>query len=882
MKSIRSASYGKAESQFHVSSALVLLMASFFSHSAANANVFGPRQLDSRLLWTAVQTDIAPIHGAGGSADVLSCIGRSHDLCSFGVYDLELQLVSGNRWYEPDLLREGRSHTGGADQNHVWVSYTRNDSLFVQDVWRSLEMLVTVGQDIAPPRGWDGKVQDAVLADINHDGRLELVVAVIAGMDNGPRGIFTFEWDTGRLLWKYLVGPAISPPLLVRDFDGDSLKEIAFVTNAYCNGNVANGTDDCHTYVFALSANGELRWLKPVSDIPSEMIAAFLDEADTSLQRIVVAEKGGANRGRVRDSIWVLNQATHEVMAAAQWGRYNHSLAALSDRRGNRLVALGGSDDTLRILDSKLRLRRKRRTSGGSINLVCSGQFGRAGEELLAVATSDGVLLIYDTELKLRCRVNSGGIGTMSAIWDGAHDKLLAPFGAKSEWGLYEFTEPPLLGQRISLAVLLLSIGALLIAFALILVYVRYRQTQDIRSVIRSLTGRAGTIELNRRGEVTSTNQKARELLGIREKRVMQIPTQGPFASVSELAKAMLAEPEGAPPREMVVSTAPGQTSMVRCVRVKTGAVLTIEDISAVEYLQRVKAWAPVAQKLAHGIKNPLNTILGSVEQIELKVADEKALKYMGYVKDEVTRLRKMADAFMRFTKLNPPTLEPKNVNEVIKKAIAKYECRMTNRATRQDAENPDSHHQDTKAPGYEEEPGANRQDAKNAKEDGFNTKTQRYEGESGSTGIELRLELDEKLPAIALDEEGLSNALEIVIENAVEAMEGGEQIAGISKRIRTLNVRTTPSDSPPGTPGVPGGEKREFVRIEITDTGKGIPQKYLDKVFDPYFTYGKPSGTGLGLSLAKKIVEDHHGRIEIHSIEGRGTEVDIYLPAKA
>jgi nitrogen fixation/metabolism regulation signal transduction histidine kinase len=415
----------------------------------------------------------------------------------------------------------------------------------------------------------------------------------------------------------------------------------------------------------------------------------------------------------------------------------------------------------------------------------------------------------------------------MSAVWDGAHDKLLASFG-ESRWGLYEFTEPSLLGQRISLATLLSSIGALLIAFALILVYVRYRQTQDIRSVIRSLTGRAGTIELNRRGEVTSTNQKARELLGTREKRVTQIPTQGPFASMSELARAMLTEPEGTPPREMAVSVAPGQTSMVRCVRVKTGAVLTIEDISAVEYLQRVKAWAPVAQKLAHGIKNPLNTILGSVEQIELKVTDEKALKYMGYVKDEVTRLRKMSDAFMRFTKLNPPALQPKNVNEVIRKVVSKFEGQMTN------------------------------------------------------ARIGFKLELDERLPAIALDEDGLGNALEIVIENAVEAMSSSEQVADSSKQTRTLTIRTMLADSPLGVLGVLGGETRNFVRIEIADTGKGIPEKYLGKVFEPYFTMGKPQGTGLGLALAKKIVEDHHGQMAITSQEGAGTQVSILLPVKA
>ena len=332
--------------------------------------------------------------------------------------------------------------------------------------------------------------------------------------------------------------------------------------------------------------------------------------------------------------------------------------------------------------------------------------------------------------------------------------------GCLCEWSslsrvglLYEFNTLSFLSRRVTVGSVV-GAATLLLLFGVALTYVRYQRTRDIRSVIRSLTGRAGTIELNRRGEVTSANQKARELLragyeprrheghemefggptqghqtesgdetaGTQGKRGEKIPrgfrfvlsrfrgqfrsaalpTSGALAPIAELARAMLTESEGTPPRESAVSITPGQTSMVRCVRVKTGAVLTIEDISAVEYLERVKAWAPVAQKLAHGIKNPLNTIFGSVEQIELKVEDEKARKYMGYVKDEVTRLRKMSDAFMRFTKLNPPALEPKNVNEVIKRVMTKYECRMTNgetAKTQRTPRNTDStqRHKDTK-----------------------------------------------------------------------------------------------------------------------------------------------------------------------------------------
>jgi signal transduction histidine kinase len=63
-----------------------------------------------------------------------------------------------------------------------------------------------------------------------------------------------------------------------------------------------------------------------------------------------------------------------------------------------------------------------------------------------------------------------------------------------------------------------------------------------------------------------------------------------------------------------------------------------------------------------------------------------------------------------------------------------------------------------------------------------------------------------------------------------------------------------------------------------VRDTGTGIPERYISKVFEPYFTL-KPGGTGLGMALTKRIVDDHKGTIEIESKEGVGTTVTIELP---
>jgi two-component system NtrC family sensor kinase len=74
--------------------------------------------------------------------------------------------------------------------------------------------------------------------------------------------------------------------------------------------------------------------------------------------------------------------------------------------------------------------------------------------------------------------------------------------------------------------------------------------------------------------------------------------------------------------------------------------------------------------------------------------------------------------------------------------------------------------------------------------------------------------------------------------------------------------------------------------RIQVIDTGPGIPEKLIPKIFQPFFTTkgtsrrGEAKGTGLGLAICKEIVEHHQGRIEVQSEVGKGTTFSIYLPA--
>jgi signal transduction histidine kinase len=75
--------------------------------------------------------------------------------------------------------------------------------------------------------------------------------------------------------------------------------------------------------------------------------------------------------------------------------------------------------------------------------------------------------------------------------------------------------------------------------------------------------------------------------------------------------------------------------------------------------------------------------------------------------------------------------------------------------------------------------------------------------------------------------------------------------------------------------------ESRDFdVAIHVSDTGRGIAPEHLPNIFRPFYTT-KGNGTGLGLSLARRIVEEHQGTVEVNSTVGKGTEFTVLLPIR-
>ena len=133
---------------------------------------------------------------------------------------------------------------------------------------------------------------------------------------------------------------------------------------------------------------------------------------------------------------------------------------------------------------------------------------------------------------------------------------------------------------------------------------------------------------------------------------------------------------------------------------------------------------------------------------------------------------------------------------------------------------------------------------------------------------IEIALELDRELPQGWVDADQIKQVVMNMLVNAQHAIEEKGSI--------TIRTRRSPEPRSPE----PGARPVPMVEIAIIDTGCGIPEKNLKRIFDPFFTskeVGK--GTGLGLSVSHGIVQAHGGAIEVESQIGEGTTFRIYLP---
>ncbi len=250
------------------------------------------------------------------------------------------------------------------------------------------------------------------------------------------------------------------------------------------------------------------------------------------------------------------------------------------------------------------------------------------------------------------------------------------------------------------------------------------------------------------------------------------------------------------------------------------GYVATFDDVSPLVSAQRKAAWADVARRIAHEIKNPLTPIQLSAERLKRKYRKEITTDphvfetCIDTIVRQVDDIGRMVDEFSSFARMPAPTMRDQDIVDICRQSL-------------------------------------------------FLQRNANTEVVYDFVGPETPL-------VIRCDGRQLSQVMTNLLQNAHDAIEGRREQAEAEGR--------SPDEEPKGRIGLSIEADDRHVRIAIQDNGKGLPTAERERLTEPYVTTRK-KGTGLGLAIVKKIMEDHGGSLHLDDAPGGGALISLVLP---
>jgi nitrogen fixation/metabolism regulation signal transduction histidine kinase len=341
------------------------------------------------------------------------------------------------------------------------------------------------------------------------------------------------------------------------------------------------------------------------------------------------------------------------------------------------------------------------------------------------------------------------------------------------------------------------------------------RRTETLENLVRHAP--MGIIHLDATDVILMLNPAAERIMAGGEhveagRNIVQALGSSPYnLGLSALIASPRAHPDSTLTRDLEPDA--GHDTRLRAILVdlpdeRGDRLLLLEDITESVRSSRLEAWADMARRIAHEIKNPLTPIRLAAEHLrrvhQRQDPDFSATvdRTVATILTQVEGLREIASTFSHYARLPEKKTQLLSPGDLLADTLAPY----------------------------------------------------------GSTlGPQVRLEVDiaTSLPPVRVDPDLIKRAIVNLIENALQAMPTGGE----------LWVRASTD------------EAREMVLMEIKDTGMGMDEKTLARIFEPYFST-RDSGTGLGMAIALRTIQEHGGRLEATSEPGQGTTFTISLPA--
>jgi len=627
-------------------------------------------------------------------------------------------------------------------------------------------------------KSWHGGAGKAQFLDVDGNGGVDAVFPLaIAG--DGPNGLVGVDLDQGSLLWIYHVE---SSPYEVRmdDLDLDGSMELVLLTEGLCYrpSSRDRSSEACSSEVHVLRKDKTLLYMRCIGGYRTVSMAGIADTDNDGKSEIVVAPRG-AEDGTIKNSVYLIGAHPWATRDSVQIpGAFEGLSISDLDQDGRQDILIGSHEGNLIHYEYREGFKRKNIKPLKQSPLVLFDVLDLDGdgkdEVVLAGEESNLVILnhLLDTE-PLLLEEMGHGFGFFP-LRNGRSYRIVAFAGQENvTLAIYDIVKGRSWPRSPwTTATIAVSIGAVLclslLAWWTLTASARF--TKDAPFPV---------VTMGHEGPLAAANKMAVAVLGDRDLKRLRFPSlELPYRlhSFSLLGRKY--------------------------------AILM--DTRAAGATDRAVAWAGMAQRLAHDFKNPLSILVLATQRLKSQVEGSKGEKYVDTIMEELQRLRRWVDGFMRFLSLKGPQLVPTDVGSLLSKMKERF-------------------------------------------------------GKALPDDVNLELRVGEDIPLISADQALLEDALGNIIDNALSAVGSrGHVTVRASKEERI----------------VPGKRDQavEEVVIEIADDGPGISEEDQKKLFTPYFTR-KPSGTGLGLVIAKRVVEDHQGIIRVESKPGIGTRVTISLP---
>ncbi|UCE18982.1 MAG: PAS domain S-box protein [Gemmatimonadota bacterium] len=681
------------------------------------------------------------------------------------------------------------------------------------------------GSDLDGSGFWDGNIYLVTGYDVNNDGFKDIITRVTTGYDERPRGIYVFDVTKGETLWEFRMGPC-PLEILLTDVDGDRVPEIICSSAGCNNGNKDNGTVDSLSYIFVLNLHGELLWRVRTGAESSYCCVAVGDIDGDSLTEVVTASYSESANVRKPNDIKIRTGSNGHIERAYHLFTHFTSLhvSDLNDDRKMELIATTTDSGVLQFSPELEIIHAFNYPLDTSVLLI--DDINSDLKEEIFISTADNRTLVLNPELKLMAKFDdTWQLASMRTGYGQTKKILLLTRNFLYQLSLKKVLLPPipwnyLLGGFI--------VGCVFFAIIIFTVSRRmafnpFQYDQD-----RFFDGiSTGLFLIDRKDTITFVTKRAREILGLHMlnikgqnyQEVLQHVGQQEILKFIEKSKKRF----GGGSQELrltcgddVKDVLISITSLVDKRNRDRGKFITIEDITKFVQSKRAIEWAAMAQRLAHEIKNLLSTVMLTLQRLQME--------YQRKAKEEISIYDKYAESILEeVTRLRTisdgfmkfASLKPPNLQPTNINEVAK--------------------------------------------------KTLGKYIQGIPDNVNLKSVYAEDVSDSFADEEQIQTVLTNLLDNGVNAMPDGGTLT-----ISTHFVQKLPED------GV--GQVQNCVVIEIADTGIGINQENVDKLFEPFFSLTE-GGTGLGLAIVKKIVDDHRGTIEIKSREGIGTTVSVELP---